>query len=333
MALIPLTGAMIQFGKIGPFPFASTGTPGDWLNGDRSIPTPVPFPAPFPSKFPDGTPTEGKIRVIITPTFPGDASMSNALAVVPIASGIKATGFEFSARSSDPRAGETSFVWLAVLDGLGQIPLSAQHNVHFGVAQAHPIGKASDPGAAGDRDSCWTRWRAIPFSDPLPTSPTILLTAHDLVDRGRWHGHTSAAVGCVGGSPSLSGAQGFGIQARSIDIEGQVGFYYVAVEDSPPASSSINVDSGSDMDTDEDKGGFSLSPAGVDGDWHYFDFYFKGQFSTPPVVLGVSNNDAVVTIAQRVTTSGFTMAVRNADSVSSFAQFNWVAFGCGVGCG
>jgi hypothetical protein len=329
--MTPLASTEIQFGHIAPLPFASTGTTGDWLNSDRMITNRITFPTPFPPTLASGAPSKGKIRVIVTPTFTGDAAMGNGLAVVPIVAGIDETGFDFSARSSDPRAGKTGFAWLAILEG---VQTRTPRNVHFGASQAHPIGKASDPGGAGDRDSCWTRWLAVPFSAPLAAAPTTVLTAHDLVDPGRWDGHTTAAVGCVGGSSSLASTVGFGVQARSIDREGQTGFYYAAVDGSAPvAGNAIMVESGSDMDTDEDIGGHALSPGGVDGDWHYFDFYFKGQFSTPPVVLGVSTNDAVVAVAQRVTTCGFTMAVRNADSVSSFARFNWVAFGCGVGCG
>jgi hypothetical protein len=329
--MTPLANVEIQFGRIAPLPFASTGTSGDWLNGDRTITNRITFPTPFPPALASGALSKGKIRVIVTPTFPGDASMGNGLAVVPIVAGIDTTGFDFTARNSDPRASNTGFAWLAILEGVQpRTPL----NVHFGTLQAHPLGKASDPGSAGDRDSCWTRWLAVPFSSPMAAGRTIVLTAHDLVDPGRWDGHISAAVGCVGGSSSLGATQGFGVQARSIDREGQSGFFYAAVDESPPAAgNTIMVESGSDADTDEDIGGYALSPGGVDGDWHYFDFYFKGQFSTPPVVLGVSTNDAVVMVAQRVTTCGFTMATRNADSVASFAQFNWVAFGCGVGCG
>ena len=52
------------------------------------------------------------------------------------------------------------------------------------------------------------------------------------------------------------------------------------------------------------------------------------SFSSEPLP-----NGAVVTVAQNVTTYGFTMATRNSDTAASFAQFTWVAFGCGIGCG
>ena|SRR6266487_1460893 len=85
---------------------------------------------------------------------------------------------------------------------------------------------------------------------------------------------------------------GFGVHARSIDHEGQCGFYYVAVDALPPGGfvGNINIDSGTEADTDEDKEGAPLIPAGNTGDWHFFDIYFKQPFLTPPVVLGISRN-------------------------------------------
>jgi hypothetical protein len=338
----PLDSTTIQFGETPPFPFESTGTHGDWLNGDPAVTKRISFPHPFPSRLDDGTPSKGKIRVIVTPTFIGDAltaSPGGGRAIVPIVSFADETGFEFNARNADPQKANTSFFWIAVLEGATAsqfgLPLA---DVRFGILQSHHLGNTSDAGQPGDRDSCWTRWPSILFSSPLPNREAVVLTAHNLhIDADRGRQHNTATVGCVGGSAHLIGAAGgFGVQARSIDIDGQCGFYYVAAGELPTGASpstTINVESGTDDDTDEDKGGAPVSASGHDGDWHYFDFYFTSQFLTPPVVVGTATAGPVVTIAQNVTTSGFTMATRNSDIIDSFSRFNWVAFGCDPGCG
>jgi hypothetical protein len=319
-----------------------SGTLGDWIQ-HVAVSFGPPIPAPT-----GGVPAKDvaqRISVILTP--------HSAVPVVPVVESVSTTGFVFSLRNADPTqdAGSITVDWLAVLGvpDVAPSPIDArlsvlQHQHFSGFLDNQP------------------QWPRIWFSTRMVTTvaPVVLLTANNLNVPSNENPAVIGTSGVLANSADLV-AKGvivpgfaFGMSVRATDVDtvgGNTGFYAAAftLNSSAPARSvpsasaaALVLDNGTEENTDNlalYASGllgprFPVSPGGVSGDWVSADIYFSSPFSTPPLVLATARGQApVVPIARNVTTHGFTMALRNTDTVAGKAAFFWVAIGCAAGCG
>jgi hypothetical protein len=332
-----LSDTTVRFGSVNvPDVLRKSNVIGDWKQ-HIVVPFGAPFALPGTGTAPKGVPHD--ISVILTPRCD--------VPIVPVVESVTPIDFRFALRNADPtrEADGISVDWLAVFDVAEAAPppldvrLSVlQHKAFSGFLDHQP------------------KWPRIWFSTEMTAAPAVLLTANNLnvaSDRN------PAVVGHAGDLVSADDlarkgiiappAARYGMSVRAYDLDsvgGDTGFYAAAFAtgaNAPPvAASPLFVDSGTEKNWDElslnadpvFEPPFDISPGGERGDWLSLDIYFNSPFLTPPIVLGTARGHTpVVTIARNVTTHGFTMAVRNTDSVGGHAGFHWVAIGCGPGCG
>ena len=303
---------------------ASDCTAGDWQTW------PVSFAKPFPA---------GNIVVVaMASDFGVDAGLHVA-AGVPVIRGISRTGFVLAMRNSDCASGSAGVHWLAVLEQPG-IATSTPVEVRTGIMPARYFD-------ANCRSGDWQTW-SWSFQRPLRSAPTVVGTAYrfpgtdsgfDLVGipftpealpRGRWR--LGAAVGVSSGvQPGR-----LAIAARnSMGWPGLMGMNFVAVADTGGPIANMVCDAG------------VTSPVSLPGDsggnvTQTLEIQFALPFLTPPIVLltasdaGLAPGEAAVAlvgVAEDVSTHGFRLAIHNSDCAAGRAAFNWVALGCGIGCG
>jgi len=243
------------------------------------------------------------------------------------------------ARNSGSGSGDASMMWLAIAEtGLTQSMLPA---IRMGVGQPRSFAPDS---VTGDT----VTW-AVSLPQPsFRESPFVLLTANHIGTVGD-PAHNAAAVGLIDDlapkQPPPSGPApqpAFAIRARNSDCAaGDCGFNYVALAELPgpggpgPVAQDLIVDSGA---TDQ----FGFAHVCTPGDTITTEVVFAAPYDAPPVVLATAiraNGAMPVCMARNVTRFGFTLAARNSDTnqlpspPDGYSGFNWVAFGCGGGCG
>jgi hypothetical protein len=264
------------------------------------------------------------ITVILTASSRFTAANSPLAHVVAAVEDLKASGFNIIARNSGCAAGSASLNWLAVAEtGKSALPLS-----HIAIGQPRSFTADCTPGD--------TQQWPVPFPPmappPFPGNPFVFLTANQIGYVGD-PVHNAAAVGVVGDL----GPKGFSLTARNSDsASGDCGFNSVALFPSLPATlggADLLVDTGL---TDH----FPFKQRGTPGDTITTEIFFARPFDAPPVVLVTAIRAGLCMpscMARNVTRFGFTLAARNSDcqvsNIPMESRFNWVAFGCGPGCG
>lgn len=347
-----LKESSVRFGFTPPLKFKSTLTPGeDWKSYAVTFTTP--FVPPMPG-IPKGVPLQ--ISVVATPT-------NNQVAPVVVIKNVTSTGFTLWARNVMYKEGSSQFAWLAVLGMQEGSP--SPINVRLGILQTKVL---ASPQSGVYWPGIWYS-TALPPGGAQP--PAVLLTAHNisgpsLGDKNSVWNNPAAVVssypmnGGVGTPPSLLTPEaGFAAVAINVDTDGRCGYYYAAFVDvlrtaavtrDTSDASELWLDHGSDKGAEDSfeyvgspftPPNRQMKPGGVPGDWVYLDVYFDRPFLTPPIVLATARDtdpitrqvrNPIIPIAQNVTTHGFTMAMRNTDSVDATAEFYWVAIGCKEGC-
>ncbi len=340
-----LSSTTVRFGTV-PVPnvLRPSNTTGDWKQHIR-VNFATPFGAPIPGRPKD---VKQEISVVLTPRC--------QVPIVGVVEQVDSTGFSFAIRNADPNqdANGISVDWLAVLGVTDATP--SPYDVRLSILQCKTFSGFLDG------EPLWPRiWFSTPMVPNVPgTPPVILLTANNLdVPSDK----NPAVVGHPGPLVFLANlvkdnivdptlANGFGARGVNVDtVGGQTGFYAAALVPTgqrpnvaPPPNSALSLwcDHGSEKHVDsfclvsDPLFGtpFPVSAGGRSGDWRILDVYFDRPFSTPPIVLATARGHTpVLPIARNVTTHGFTMALRNTDSVSGHAAFFWVAIGCADGCG
>lgn len=305
----------------------------------------APFGPPKPGS-PKGVPQ--RISVVATP-------LHMRVAPVVVVKNVTATGFTLLARNAMNKDGEAAFSWLAVL-GVPESRALRNYDVRLGVLQT----KILTPPHI-------TSWPGIWFSQPLVGNggaPAILLTGHNMAGPSRddqpWRNAASvASVYPLAGSPTpIPPDDGFSVGALNVESAGRSGFYYAAfiqvgsVGNVSPDVGNLWLDHGSEHGVEDafqyngvawpTPPNRTLQPGAEPGDWVHLDVYFDRPFLTPPVVLATArdadpnpqrHHNPLATIAQNVTTHGFTLSARNTDTVVAMAEFYWIAIGCASGCG
>ena len=269
-----------------------------------------------------GFPANANIVVILTASSRFTESGSPLAHVVAAVERLTPSGFDIIARNSGCAAGSASLNWLAVAEtGKSAVPLS-----HVAIGQPQSFTADCTPGD--------THGWPVPFppTPPFPSNPFVFLTANQIGYVGD-PGHNAAVVGVVGDL----GPMGFQLTARNSDsASGDCGFNSVALLPSLPGTlggSDLLVDTGL-------TGPFPFKQRGTPGDTITAEIFFARPFDAPPVVLVTAVRAGLcmpACIARNVTRFGFTLAARNSDcQVSNLpveSRFDWVAFGCGPGCG
>jgi hypothetical protein len=285
-------------------------------SGDKEF-----FDIRFDPPFPPGS----KIRVIATGS---QAGRRWGVAIVPIAVRVQAGGATVVARNSDCASGTAGVNWMAVAETPGQWQLP----VWLRLGMMSPVFMREDCSGKGYD---WNYWAAR-FSAPVPKPPTLLLTASAVSVRG-------PIVAPVGLEIDTS-VTGTRFSGRNSDCkDGFCGFNYVAGylaenEEQDPRTQGMFVDTGITR-------AYPFEPDCDGVDWATFSIQFNAPFLAPPVVLvsawdGAQDADdpspftpAVVPVVDDVTQFGFTVRARNSDCRGGSAFFQWVALGCGIGCG
>jgi len=319
----------------------------DCAQGDTHLLGPIPFTPPFP---------DDNVRVIALAS-----AVSSAFPAVPaivcIAEQVDRNGFRLKARNSDLGTGFSNFNWMAV----SEVPtLNADGSplpppdIRLGAVQPRLFfqdGVVTQPPGLD-----WQLWAGVPFSNPMSSGTVVVATANNLnlspfywllQDTSPFDSnnplvyHNSAVVGIIQ-SPS---ATGFSLAARNSDTaRGICAFYWAAFDAAvkpivDPTVPDMVIDTGI-----AEARSFAVS--NTQGDWNWWEIFFRKPFLTPPVVLVTANdqlgggqliptkaNIAAVGIAQNVTPYGFRLAGRSSDCAAGQAGFYWVAIGCSLGCG
>jgi hypothetical protein len=270
---------------------------------------------------PPGLPANAKVIVTASARFTDPRSpLAHVVARVE---DLSPSGFTIKARNSGCAAGNASVNWLAIAEtGKSEVPLS-----HLAIGQ--PRSFAADC-TTGDTQA-WSVTFPPMAPPPFPSNPFVFLTANQIGYVGD-PVHNAAGVGIVGDL----GPMAFQLTARNSDCaSGDCGFNSVAMLQSLPPLGGLDllVDTGL-----VDK--FTFTQRCTPGDTIAVEIFFSRPFDTPPVVLATAVGSGFcmpVCIVRNVTRFGFTLAARNSDcQVSALpmeSRFNWVAFGCGPGCG
>jgi hypothetical protein len=306
----------IEIGDTGTSPpqFEPDCIPGDWQSYQLKFDTP----------FQDAA----KVRVIVTANNENIHPSNHNPAVVGVVTAVSTTGFTLWARNSDCNEGLAGFYFMAV-EELGQPPPAGEGvDLRYGILQQKSFRKDCEP---GDSQKWFPR-----FSSPFPSGERVALaTGCNLNVR-------DSNVPAVGISRNLD-VNGFELAARNsatcMPLSGTTGacaFYYVAGVEGvkPKPDNRIWIDSGVVSPKHFGRACKTSSPSWLNS----WEVYFSKPFLTPSVVLLTCRDAdvvAVVGLAQDVTTHGFTLAGFNSDCFhrGGRAQFNWVAIGCGQGCG
>jgi hypothetical protein len=303
----------IEIGSTGASPpqFMPDCISGDWQT----------YQVTFDTPFQDAA----KVRVIVTANNETIHPSQYNPAVVGVVTAVSTTGFTLAARNSDCNYGVAGFYYMAV-EELGQPPPGEGVDLRFGILQQKTFEKDCQP---GDLQTWFPN-----FSSPFPPNMqyAALVTGCNLNVR-------TTNVPAVGISRDLD-ENGFKLAARnsatcmpSSGTTGACAFYYVAgVEGGKPEPDRIWIDSG----VVSPKPFGASCKTGTPNWLASWEVYFSKPFLSPPVVLLTCRDAdvvAVVGLARDVTTHGFTLAGLNSDCGRGRALFNWVAIGCGQGCG
>jgi hypothetical protein len=251
---------------------------------------------------------------------------------------VTASGFRLAGRNSDCSPGVAHMNWLALLE-TGQPQRSTKH-VRMGTMFPKRFHRDCEPGD-------WNTWQ-VRFSEPsYPEPPVVFASAADRFAEAAAvfkPGDFSAWVPTNYATPAVSVARkrtgsGFTLMARNPDPdEGWSNFNYVALRETaavagvpPTGSQQLWVDSGQvpprwfEPCSEKSKA------------WNHWAVTFDQAFLTPPTVLVTAVHPgtfgpAVAGMACYVTPNGFLLRARNTDCAPGEAGFDWVAFGCAVGC-
>jgi hypothetical protein len=320
--LTPLQNVSMQFSHV-EFPklFEPDCEPGDWQ---------------FENVF---TSFSEPPRVILTASDLGaEQSSGNFTAVVGVAQDVTATGFRLAGRNSDCSPGVAHMNWLALLET--DQPQRSTKYVRMGTLFPQRFHRDCEPGD-------WNTWD-VRFSEPaFGADPVIFATAADRFAETAavyQHGDFSGWVRTNYATPAVPVARkrtttGFTLLARNPDPgEGWSNFNYLALHETvavtglpPGGGAQIFVDSGQVAPLwFEPCSTFSNS-------WNQWAVTFDQAFLTPPTVLVTAfhvgtSGPAVAGMACYVTPNGFLLRARNTDCAAGEVGFNWVAFGCAVGC-
>jgi hypothetical protein len=311
-----IQNAHIEIGDTGTSPpqFEADCIPGDWQS----------YQLTFDTHFQDAA----KVRVIVTANNKNIHPSNYNPAVVGVVTAVTTSGFTLWARNSDCKEGLAGFYFMAV-EELSQPPTRGEGvDLRYGILQQKFFKKDCEPG-----DS--QKWFPS-FSSPFGSGERVaLVTGCNL-------NVLTSNVPAVGISQNLD-VNGFELVGRnsaacmpSSGTTGACAFYWVAGEEGvkPKPDNRIWIDSGVVSPKHFGRACKTSSPTWTNS----WEVYFSKPFQTPPVVLLTCRDAgvlAVVGLAQNVTTHGFTLAGLNSDCYlpGGRAQFNWVAIGCGEGCG
>jgi hypothetical protein len=267
-------------------------------------------------------------RVILTASDLGaEQSSGHFTAVVGVAQDVSTTGFRIGGRNSDCSPGVAHMNWLALLET--SQPQAAFKHVRMGTLFPKRFHRDCEPGD-------WNSWD-VHFSEPaFGADPVIFATAADrFAETAAVYQYATPAVPVARKRTTT----GFTLLARNPDPgEGWSNFNYLALHETVAVA---GVPSGSGAQIFVDSG--QVAPlwfepcAAFSNSWNQWAVTFDQAFLTPPTVLVTAfhvlkSGPAVAGMACYVTPNGFLLRARNTDCGAGEAGFNWVAFGCAVGC-
>jgi hypothetical protein len=341
--MVPFSQTVFQFGIVDQSRFSQPFAPGA-PGADAEIMFPIQFPASV---------ALNSIRVIVTPSDAGvgpDKTQHHA-GVVGGAFNVQRDRFTITSYSPDCAAGFAGFNYVALAEtpGVSNDPLP---DIRIGVLQPleqHPdVIRFASNCTPGDT-RFWAQQLRKPFNDTV--TPTVVLTVSDLNVHPFDFRQIDVEPECVPitGMVEVPQFNRFGVRARNFDsVGGLATFFYVALANPLPGvgggagTANMFVDSGH-------TGRLEFEPGGQHGDWNETPVGFTQPFIAPPVVLvtahseisGVGKTRPILAQARHVTPFGFTLSARNPNGDTSLgggggggaATFDWIAFGCGPGCG
>jgi hypothetical protein len=310
-----------------------------------------------------------RVRIIVTPNSRWDPHTRARGLTTPVVrvENVTSTGFDISAFNPVETNGYAGFDWLAIEEG-GSREEQGQPDLRMGLTQSQvflaegdrgdwcaygvpyssPISgdaifrllTGSNHGVALGKTYIEQLSPAAPdFASQNDLNPLRLVGSNPTV----WRSNVMA-VGVTTDEFNTVPTEGLTFVARNAEpVEGKCSYFFVALSDNRPEGSGslgdLIVDSGTTQ--------HAVHPFGYHEGWH---IYFSRPFRDPPVVLATANDrgapwtfangdvwNAAHTVLQAhdVTRYGFTLVAmgREPDPLSQIAYADWVAFGCGVGCG
>lgn len=317
----PLTETQVQHGRLVAKFFNPDGAAGDWHTFAVSFPTPF---------------AGDDVRVVAMASNDGVNPGLGTVPVVPVVRSADRNGCVLAARNSDLASGSAGLHWIAWREspGVKSIPPTDLRTI-----RVLPRSFAAD-GAPGD----WTQW-PVAYGQAMGHLPTVVCSAWrppeahaDFIVQAPTFAFSGAVLSSgavpVGVSQAADPA---GLVLRARNAGGWPGvraMHGVAVCAGLASDPSVMVDSGVVGPVYFTAAGGSVPQT--------FDIPFALPFGTPPVVLfcasdrGLSPGSSAIAAAgwvESVGTHGFRLQGLNTDAAAGVAAFDWVAIGCGPGCG